>query len=208
MKINSFIHQLSSEILPENCHNPYLSSTCNGRIRKENLRLYLQHMLELQPQMMLIGEAPGYRGCRLSGIPFVSPALLDEEEVTPGLFGKLRGFRTADEWPELRREASATIVWTYLRGVSRLPLLWNAFPFHPHHPNRPQSNRPPTRAELVWGRPFLHQLHNLFGRPQLIAVGKKAAHSLTIMDLPHHTVRHPSHGGKRAFIASLRALGL
>src|SRR5437763_6428411 len=31
----------------------------------------------------------------------------------------------------LFRSASATMVWSTIRGIEPLPALWNAFPFHP-----------------------------------------------------------------------------
>ena len=44
-------------------------------VRRRNLRLYLSELEAIGPRMLLIGEAPSYRGGRLTGIPFVSESL-------------------------------------------------------------------------------------------------------------------------------------
>ena len=46
------------------------------RCRRENLKLYLEKMKKLNPSFLLLGEAPGYKGCRLTGIPFSSEKIL------------------------------------------------------------------------------------------------------------------------------------
>ena len=109
----------------------------------------------------------------------------------------------ANEWPHIQKEPSATMMWETLGQITAVPLLWNAFPFHPHKPNNPQSNRKPTSKELTLGRPFLHQLHTLFNIQTVIAIGNTAAHALTGWDIPHEKVRHASHGGKAEFQAGL-----
>jgi uracil-DNA glycosylase len=162
-------------------------------------------MQQQQPAILLVAEAPGYRGCRLSGIPFVSPAIL-QSGAASGWFGLGNGWQPNSEWPEIQGEASATIVWETLEEVRPLPLLWNAFPFHPHQPGQPRSNRPPKRSELEWGRPFLHHLLQLFPIQTIIAVGNKAEQALTAWGISHSKVRHPSHGGKQAFMYGVRQM--
>jgi hypothetical protein len=125
---------------------------------------------------LLVGEAAGYRGARVSGLPFTS-----ERQVS--------GTGPA--------EATATIVSRTLEelGVTDDVLLWNVVPTHPHRPGRPDSNRRPTSDEVRVAMRFLAELRA--GR-RTIAVGR-LAHAV----LGGRYVRHPSHGGSAAFRSGL-----
>jgi hypothetical protein len=141
-------------------------------LRRDRLRAYLE--ARRGAEVLLVGEAAGYRGARISGIPFTS-----ERQLT--------GSGPA--------EATATIVHRVLAelGVEAEVLLWNVVPTHP---GGETSNRRPTRAEVAASVPFLEEVTR--GRVA-IAVGRLAAESL---GAPY--VRHPSHGGAAAFEAGLR----
>ncbi|HZR95547.1 MAG TPA: uracil-DNA glycosylase [Gaiellaceae bacterium] len=151
-------------------YNQYAAS----ELRRERLTAYLRS--RANATVVLVGEAAGYRGARVSGIPFTS-----ERQLT--------GAGPA--------EASATIVHRVLDelGVADDVLLWNVVPTHP---GTPSSNRRPTRAEIDAAHPFLEELTR--GR-DVVAVGRIAA---SLLDAPH--VRHPSHGGAHAFAAGLRRI--
>ena len=139
--------------------------------RLRRLRAYLESRREAP--LLLVGEAAGYRGARVSGIPFTS-----ERQLTG------RG----------PAEASATIVHRVLAelGLEEHVLLWNVVPTHP---GTATSNRRPTRAEVEQARPLLEELAQ--GR-RAIAVGRLAEATL---GGPY--VRHPSHGGAADFRAGL-----
>lgn len=139
--------------------------------RRERLRSYLEARADAP--ILLVGEAAGYRGARVSGIPFTS-----ERQLTG------RG----------PAEASATIVHRVLAELQleERVLLWNVVPTHP---GGVSSNRLPRRAEIEGGLPFARELAR--GR-RVIAVGRCAEAAL---GAPY--VRHPSHGGAAEFRAGL-----
>ena len=115
-------------------------------VRRLRLREYLEQRGDAE--VLLVGEAAGYRGARISGIPFTS-----ERQLT-------------GEGPA---EATATIVQRTLADLGLEALCWNVVPTHP---GTPSSNRRPTRSEVAAARPFLEQIAS--GR-RVLAVGRLAA---------------------------------
>ena len=81
-------------------------------------------MQSLNPKILLLGEAPGYKGCKLSGIPFTSEYHILHEEFFKD------GFAVFDR-TNPNKEASACAIWEVLSGINKLPLMWNIYPFHP-----------------------------------------------------------------------------
>lgn len=172
-------------------------------MRRANLLLYWGQMAERRPRLLLVGEAPGYRGCRLTGVPFTSEFVLLNGVEAAGLFGRERGYRTTGEAGRVSREASATVLWEVVAGFQPPPLLWNAFPFHPYQNGNPHSNRRPDGRELTLGEPFLRELITLFAIETVVAVGRTAGEALRRAGIPAALVRHPSHGGKTRFATGL-----
>lgn len=113
--------------------------------RRERLVRYLEE--KSRARVLLVGEAPGFRGARISGIPFTS-----EHQLT--------GSGPA--------EASATIVQETLAELELEALCWNVVPTHP---GTEASNRRPTACEVAEGLPFLAEL--AAGRT-VVAVGRVA----------------------------------
>jgi uracil-DNA glycosylase len=138
---------------------------------RERLVRYLEE--RARARVVLVGEAPGYRGARLSGIPFTS-----ERQLT--------GSGPA--------EATATIVHRVLSdlGLEDCVLLWNVVPTHP---GSASTNRRPSRSEVAAGLGFVRALTQ--GR-SVVAVGRVAESALGLPGL-----RHPAHGGAEAFRSGL-----
>lgn len=182
-----------------NVANPYRSRGC-----RTNLAAYLHGLLQLPYSgHLLVGEAPGYRGCALTGIPFTSERLLARSDH-PFLIG----LRKSLVIHGTTSEPTATIVWEYFGNSNKLPAFWNIFPFHPHRAGDSQSNRLPTSAEAAAGRPFLEMMLELLYPRRVVAVGRTAAKWLAkfFPTMKMDAVPHPSHGNKAAFIAGLKVL--
>jgi uracil-DNA glycosylase len=145
-----------------------------SELRRARLAAYLERRADAR--YLLVGEAAGYRGARVSGVPFTSER-------------QLSGAGPA--------EATATIVHRILAELELEDdvLLWNVVPTHPHRPGIPRSNRRPTVGEVREAMRFLLEL--AAGR-RTVAVGR-LAHSV----VGGRYVRHPSHGGSGRFRAGL-----
>jgi uracil-DNA glycosylase len=200
-RFDRFVDDLSRVVLGPRACNQYARSLPENAVRRRNLRLYLEQLDAIGPRLMLVGEAVSYRGGRLTGIPFVSESVM--LCGAGAVLGEHRGYRRATATPRPSTEASATMVWAIIRHIEPLPLLWNAFPFHPHAAGNPHSNRMPTAAELAIGAPFIERLLRLFPIERVVAIGNQAAASLSRLGIEHVKVRHPSQGGKRKFVEGM-----
>lgn len=200
--IARFVVELSSYTQFESVENQYSSSFQFHDITSSNLKLYLKTMLLQKPDTILIGEAPGYKGCRWTGIPFTSERVLLSENKEICLFGLDNGYRIRDiKRPQA--EATATIMWSCLATLNVYPLLWNVFPFHPHLPSKLDSNRKPSSTELEVGTKILQELLDMFQIDKVVAIGNVAYKALTSMNIQSTKIRHPANGGKSDFIKGL-----
>jgi hypothetical protein len=205
------LRELAAADVSERATNQFSSTVGDlqgNAIRRRNLGLYLAELAAIGPRMLLIGEAVSHRGGRLTGIAFVSETvMLGGVETRSGqVLGADHGYRKATSGPRLSTEASATMVWGTIAGIHPLPLLWNAFPFHPFHEGEPLSNRVPSASELLLGQPFIERLLGLFPIEQIVAIGNQASLSLTRLNIAHEKVRHPSMGGKNQFVEGVARL--
>jgi uracil-DNA glycosylase len=162
----------------------------------------LRRFFATQPRWLLLGEAAGYQGAHVSGIAFTSERLLLEGAIPRVDLGGRRLSTRVRPWSE----PSATTVWGTLHALGRAgdTLLWNAYPWHPHRPGVPQSNRTPTPAERRAGLPVLEALLRAFPDVRCFAVGRNAEASLAEVGIRATPLRHPSMGGAPAFRDGLR----
>jgi uracil-DNA glycosylase len=144
MEPERFVERLASAQIGATC-NFYREGT-GAELRRTRLQAYLEERAE--SPVLLVGEAPGYRCARVSGLPFTS-----ERQLT--------GAGPA--------EATATIVQRVLAELELDAICWNVVPTHP---GTETSNRRPSVPEIQAGRPFLHELKRL---RQVLAVGRLAA---------------------------------
>jgi len=164
-----FVEELAAARIGET-FNQYAQGQ-RAPLLRERLTRYLQ--TRAAAPVLLVGEAPGYRGARVSGIPFTSERLLTGSGPA---------------------EATATIVHRVLGelGLQRHVVLWNVVPTHP---GTETTNRAPTRTEIAEGLCFLRTLAR--GR-RVVCVGQVAHAALGGI-----SVRHPAYGGAQEFRSRL-----
>ncbi len=172
----------------------------------------LAEHLDCNARLILIGEAPGYQGCRYSGIAFTSERLLLAGDIPRVTIPSDRLTDRHKPWSE----PSATVVWRTLTrlDLAECTILWNAVQLHPfkHPKDTPEpehvlTNRTPTPEEVALGRDAMRLLTEAFPQAKLIAVGDKAKRQLNAMGIPMlGTVRHPANGGATQFADQLARL--
>jgi hypothetical protein len=180
-------------------YDPQLGKPSAPEIRRRNLLRYLESFSGAS--YLLVGEAAGYAGCRFSGIPFTGEAqIVGPERLAWTLGLDLQQSSLGQAW----RERSGTIVWDALGG-RRDCALWNAFAWHPHGED-PLSNRRPTQGELDSAAGILRCILTFFGTARVYAIGRVSEIQLHRLGVRAPYIRHPSHGGKSRFVASVQSL--
>ena len=199
ISIEDFVTELTKQKNTSTVSNPYLNQDI-----AENLRLYLGEMIKMTgKRVLLVGEAPGYKGCKITGIPFTSGNVFKrfDHPLLNEIGNQLR-------LATIESENTATIVWGYLSQKSDTPLFWNSFPFHPHPKDNENKNRAPTADEVEIGIDHLKRLHSIY-KPELVAgIGGKGVECAQ-QAFPKEAIvyiRHPSFGGKAEFIDGMEKI--
>lgn len=198
-KINKFIEKLAKTEVSLNTYNQYSYQKPENEIRRKNLGLYFKEVYKFKPKYLLLSEAPGYQGARLTGVPLTSEYILLNGIESLGIFGRNKGYRKTKEFDRERKEPSATIVWKAIAESKQLPLLWGSYPFHPHETDNIWSNRRPSPDEVKLGQQFFKELNNIFGIKEIVAVGRVAQSSLNSLGIECKMIRHPANGGAKLF---------
>lgn len=166
-----------------------------GRLRERNLRRYLSAP---HAPILLLGEAPGWRGMTVTGVPFTSV-----REVEAGVLPSLE----LPAEPQAPWEASSRVFWDAMRQwTGPLPLSWPVYPHHPFITGQPQTNRTPRSSEVRAGGPVAEELIRALDIQTVIAVGRKAQGALAEAGIEAPAIRHPAQGGARMFTEQLLAL--
>jgi uracil-DNA glycosylase len=179
-----------------NSVEPSLDRSNADRIRQENLRHYVDCFVR-SPRFILVGEAPGWRGCRFSGVPFTS-----EEQLVGGHLPFTGRQSSSATMPY--GENSANFMWEVLAKLHSEVFLWNAVPLHPHRPGHFEENRKPTTEERERFETFTDELITILKPQEVVAVGRVAERALQ-KHKPKY-VRHPSFGGAQKFRVGMSSL--
>ncbi len=159
--------------------------------RRRNLRAYLGSF-DAPLDLLVVGEAIGYRGGLFTGVPLSSERLLLDRTLFP--FETLPTSRHSPYG-----EPTATVLWGVLGPYRSRVLCWNVVPLHPHAAGQPLTNRTPTVRETRAFLPLLQAVYSRAQVQQVVALGNQAAAALTELGIVHVKVRHPANGGVTAF---------
>lgn len=199
MKINHWVSQLSALSNLPNSEHLYRVDQDIGVLRLSNLCSYLKLVAAEEPTVLIVGEAPGYRGTKRTGVPFASEKIVCGRGFGASFFTEGTGFKKISNDSIYVGESTSTIMWRTIDKCQATPLLWAAYPHHPHDPGKAESNRAPTRAEILSGQPLILGLIKLFDIKQVVAVGNVAHMSLRNLGIESRKIRHPSRGGAAIF---------
>ena len=196
-----FVDTLSGLIF-QDTFNPYLHRCpTHDRddapiLRRRALFEMLQEAAASDVEAIWIGRDLGYRGGRRTGL-----ALTDDCHIKAHAT-RWRIEITRPTQGEMVSEKTATVVWDVLAHVTSQVFLWNVFPFHPHEPSEPFSNRAHNAGERAAGEDVLVALIELLRPRRLIAIGNIAAGSVQRIcgSVEMVNVRHPSYGGQSEFL--------
>ena len=196
--LNKFFNLLQKRNSSDEVFNQY-----SDKQTITNLKIYFEYLQLNNPGILMIGEAPGYKGCRLTGIPFTSGKIILESKHK--IFKEIKNKVNIPH--KIVSENTASIVWNFLEQYKKpVPIFWNAFPFHPHIKNNPNSNRKPTKKEIEEGKIYLTLIYKFFNPAKLCSIGKTGEKILKDL-FPNKEViyiRHPSYGGKKEFIEGMK----
>ena len=207
MTIKRFVEQVAAVRLPGvfnpwGQRSPYDTPAGGPVARRRHLRA---HLTITDPVLLIVGEAPGYRGCRYSGIPFT-----DERKLLAGEVPRVAPPRARlTTFPRSLAELTATIMWKALFdfGVAERTVFWSAFPWHPFRSPEQHTNRRPTTGELEGALPFLEETLARYPDARVATLGRVAEWSLARLGRSTSPVlRHPANGGATAFRTGLRRL--
>lgn len=204
-RFDPWIKQLLS-FRAENCFNPWTDSSMDdARTNGPEARVgrLLAHLSSESVKFCLLGEAPGYQGCRITGIPFTSEALVVAGSIprVPAPNGGLS--RRTPAWAE----PSARVMWKALHqfGIAESTVMWNAFPIQAFEGTDSLSNRTPSGSEFDSGMEVLKGFLDLFPDVCVLCVSDQAGWSLKRLDREYTRVRHPSYGGATHFERGVEA---
>lgn len=184
--------------------NPYADvcpehdSETSPAIRRRNLESFLTASVVQGVDTLWMGRDLGYRGGRRTGLPFTDEGHLAAFQLRYPGSRPLKATVTTEVV-----ERTASEIWNKITTVKKAPFLWNVFPFHPHEPKAPMSNRRFKSSELELAHTLNLALIEILGIVRVLAIGRDAQSYAASLGLDVKPVRHPSYGGVREFRASI-----
>ncbi|WP_339113970.1 uracil-DNA glycosylase [Thioclava sp. GXIMD2076] len=192
----------------DNTFNPYFERcpVYDAQEAPEIRRFYLHAMLERAAAADLdaiwVGRDLGYRGGRRTGL-----ALTDDVHFS----SHLSRWGLKPERPtygEPVSERTASVIWNILLQVQAPIFLWNVFPLHPFEGSKPFTNRAHNAQERRAGTDILVQIVDYLKPKRIVAIGNDAFNvvSSAVSCRDVSKVRHPSYGGQKEFLSTMRRL--
>ena len=209
-----FVHEFMTELdavpVTDQAFNPWGGFSLDDALpgpsaveaRRDRLR---RHLSAPDVKLVIVGEAPGYQGARISGMAFTSEALLMDGAI-PRIDPTGRLTTRVKPWSE----PSARIIWEllYRNHIADVTVMWNAYPFWPMAPaENGYGNRTPMRAEVLSGQRLLTCLKTWFPTAIFAALGNKATESMGSLGIEHVHCRHPAYGGKPVLEGQIAEIG-
>jgi hypothetical protein len=207
MTPTQFVNSLQGATF-DNVFNPY-TDRCEvhdlddapDRRAKALLKM-LKAAAQTEIDALWIGRDLGYRGGRRTGLALTDDIHLSlhatrwKIKVDRATTGTMVGERTA------------AVIWSMLASVPTHVFLWNVFPFHPHEPGDPFTNRSHTSKERKAGEAILADLILMLQPRRLICIGNDATKTAVRLAGTADVVqvRHPSYGGQNEFIRQIECL--
>lgn len=203
-ELGEFLRKLSSTSMKD-VFNPYsdrcpifdLEDAPSQRLKL--IRKIVEQAQRANIDTIWIGRDLGYRGGRRTGL-----ALTDDMHLE----NHLKRWDVQLIRPtvgDMFVERTATVIWSVLNNIPYPVFLWNLFPFHPHYPDEPFSNRPHTMQERKIGLELLNELICLLAPNRIVAIGNDAHNGVVQyeLDIEVIKVRHPSYGGQKQFVSMI-----
>ena len=168
-------------------------------IRRKNLDVMLEAAAGSCTSIW-VGRDLGYKGGRRTGLALTDDLNYSNHLARFGIEARL------PVKPPFMSERTAAIVWHEIDKINEPIFFWNLFPYHPHRPDDPFSNRPHNAQERKAGLQILDCLVSMIKPHKIIAIGADAATACTRFEsnLSLCQVRHPSYGGANIFRAQIR----
>lgn len=192
---------LNPHLNPDNVEALYDYSD-EGERRWQNLSSYLGYMEVEQPDLLMVGEAPGYRGSSVSGVPFLSEYTIRKRQNAALRLPFYQYAPAPSESSWGGYEATSTFMWDTIDAVNppKLPFLWAIFPNHPYESGNSYTNRRPNAQEITDYISIIRKIAGYYAIGTIVAIGNVAYDTLVkTTSSPIVKLRHPARGGAQRF---------